>query len=42
MLVAALEVAEVLKLLTGRGEVLRGQLLYFDLESGTVDRLLLA
>jgi molybdopterin/thiamine biosynthesis adenylyltransferase len=39
MLVAALEVAEVLKLLTGQGEVLRGQLLYLDLESGSVDKL---
>lgn len=39
MLVAALEVAEVLKLLTGRGEVLRGVLLYLDLESGAVERL---
>jgi molybdopterin/thiamine biosynthesis adenylyltransferase len=38
MLVAACQVAEVLKLLTGRGEVLRGCLLYLDLESGTVER----
>ncbi len=39
MLVAALEVAEVLKLLTGRGTVLRRQLFYIDLESGTAERL---
>jgi molybdopterin/thiamine biosynthesis adenylyltransferase len=39
MLVAALEVAEVLKLLTGRGQVLRGVLLYLDLETGAVERL---
>ncbi len=38
LLVAACQVAEVLKLLTGRGELLRGLLLYLDLESGTVER----
>lgn len=39
LLVAALEVAETLKLLTGCGAVLRRQLLYIDLESGAVERL---
>jgi molybdopterin/thiamine biosynthesis adenylyltransferase len=39
MLVAAVEVGEVLKLLAGIGEVLRGVLLYLDLESGAVERL---
>lgn len=38
LLVAACQVAEVLKLLTGIGEVLRGVLLYFDLEGGRVER----
>jgi len=42
MLIAAVEVAEVLKLLTGRGPALRGVLLYLDLESGTAERLTLS
>lgn len=42
MLVAACQVAEVIKLLLGRGEVLRRRLLYLDLESGTMERFPLA
>lgn len=41
MLVAACQVAEVLKLLLGQGRVLRRRLLYLDLESGTVEQFLL-
>ena len=36
-LVAAFQVAEVLKFLLGRGELLRRRLLYIDLEAGTVE-----
>ncbi|MGB9723511.1 MAG: HesA/MoeB/ThiF family protein [Chloroflexia bacterium] len=36
-LVAAFQVAEVLKLLLGRGELLHRRLLYIDLEAGTVE-----
>jgi molybdopterin/thiamine biosynthesis adenylyltransferase len=39
MMVAAWEVQEVVKLLTGRGEPLRNRLLFMDGESGTVDVL---
>jgi len=38
MLVAACQVAEVFKLLLGWGQLLRGQMLYLDLESGMVER----
>lgn len=37
MLVAAYQAAEVLKLLLGRGRLLTRQLLYMDLEAGTVE-----
>ncbi len=40
-LVAALQVVEVIKLLTGKGEALRGQMLYIDLETGMLERLTL-
>ncbi len=36
-LVAAFQVAEVLKILLGRGELLRRRLLFVDLEAGTVE-----
>jgi len=39
MMVAAWEVQEVIKLLTGRGQPLRNRLLFMDSESGTVDLL---
>ena len=38
-MVAAWEVQEVIKLLTGRGQPLRNRLLFMDSESGTVDLL---
>ncbi len=38
MLVAACQVAEVIKILLGKGELLRGQMLFLDLESGIVER----
>jgi adenylyltransferase/sulfurtransferase len=37
-IVAALEVTEALKLLTGRRQALHGKLLYFDVWAGTLDR----
>jgi len=37
MMVSAWEVQEVVKILTGRGDVLRGLLLFLDAESGTVE-----
>jgi molybdopterin/thiamine biosynthesis adenylyltransferase len=39
-LVAAFQAAETLKLLLGRGDTLRRQVLYIDLESGLVERFL--
>ena len=39
MLVAAWQVQEVVKLLTGRGELLRGRLLFMDTETGAMDIL---
>ncbi len=40
-LIAALQVVEVIKLLTGKGDILRGQMLYVDLETGMIERLTL-
>jgi molybdopterin/thiamine biosynthesis adenylyltransferase len=37
MLVAAAQVAEVLKLLLGKGDLMRGRLLYIDLETGVFE-----
>ncbi len=39
MMVAAWQIQEVVKLITGRGEPLRNRLLLFDAESGTVDEI---
>ncbi len=39
MMVAAWQIHEVVKLITGRGETLRNRMLLFDAESGTVDSL---
>jgi molybdopterin/thiamine biosynthesis adenylyltransferase len=41
MAVAAWEAQEVVKILTGIGELLRGRLLVIDMETGTVDSLVL-
>ena len=38
MMVAAWEIQEAVKYLAGKGELLRGYLLFMDVESGTVDR----
>lgn len=42
MMVAAWQVQEVIKILTGRGEPLRGRLLYLDAEAGHVEVFALA
>ena len=39
MMVAAWQVQEVIKLLTGQGSILRHQLLFMDAEMATVDLL---
>lgn len=38
MMVSSWQIQEVVKIITGRGTPLRGQLLFMDAESGTVDR----
>jgi len=37
MMIAAWQIQEVVKLLTGKGDLLRGRLLFLDAESGTVE-----
>ena len=42
MMVSAWQIQEVVKILAGKGEPLRGRLLFLDAESGTVDSFHLA